>query len=142
MDLPTLLFEDRIAVKSIDTSKFERVARIKGKTSAFEADISLDVNTDLFPVQEKQVITIAIADQICAIPNKTGIDVLTHKLPSLLEQYDYVMHGRVFRVENKSGMSRTLYASFGGLLLSIQSDAQTIAGISIDQRIYILLSSV
>lgn len=54
-DLPTVLFEDRFIIRSVDNSKFEKVGRIRGKSSGFDAEIILDINVDIYPVYEKEV---------------------------------------------------------------------------------------
>lgn len=54
MSIPCL-FEDRFTVKSVDSSKFERVSRIRAKSSGLDADLILDVHNQLLPVAEKQV---------------------------------------------------------------------------------------
>lgn len=50
-----VLFEDRFIVRGIDNSKYERVTRITAKSTGFDAEIVLDVNSDLFPVRENTV---------------------------------------------------------------------------------------
>lgn len=55
VDLPGLLFEDFFLVRSVDNSKFKKVGRIRGKSSGYDAEIILDINTDIFPVVEKEV---------------------------------------------------------------------------------------
>lgn len=49
------LFEDRFVVRSVDNSKFERVSRIRAKSSGLDADLTLDVHNQLLPVKEKHV---------------------------------------------------------------------------------------
>lgn len=42
--------------------------------------------------------------------------------PSLLDTYDYAMHGRIFSYEHKAGLEVEIVASFGGLLMSLKGD--------------------
>lgn len=55
VELPVPLFEDFFLVRSVDNSKFEKVSRIRGKSSGYDAEILLDINTDIYPVAEKEV---------------------------------------------------------------------------------------
>lgn len=55
VELTGLLFEDFFLVRSVDNSKFEKVGRIRGKSSGYDAEIILDINTDIYPVSEKEV---------------------------------------------------------------------------------------
>ena len=55
MSIPCL-FEDRFTVRNVDNSKFERVSRIRAKSSGLDADLILDVHNQLLPVSEKQVL--------------------------------------------------------------------------------------
>lgn len=55
MSSTVCVFEDRFLVRSIDKSKFDRVSRINAKSTGFDAELLLDVNTDIFPVMVKSV---------------------------------------------------------------------------------------
>lgn len=51
-----ILFEDRFVISSVDNSKFEKVSRIKAKSTGYDAELILDVHSELFKVEEKKVI--------------------------------------------------------------------------------------
>ena len=77
-----------------------------------------------------------------------------------MDSYEYVMHGKVFKVSDKKMASNdqmlaTLYwcstliaflravcsevfASFGGLLMSLKGDPRNLSKIELDMRIYLL----
>lgn len=57
-EIAACIFEDRFVVRSLDGSKFEKVGRLRAKSSGFDAEIVLDVNTDLFPIEDKQVLKV------------------------------------------------------------------------------------
>mmetsp|Transcript_25299 Transcript_25299/g.17883 ORF Transcript_25299/g.17883 Transcript_25299/m.17883 type:complete len:101 (-) Transcript_25299:85-387(-) len=62
---------------------------------------------------------------------------------SLLEQYEYVMHGKIFKYqhdENKDVI--TVFMSFGGLLMSIKGEFKSLKNLEIDSRIYLLLRKI
>ncbi|KEP67122.1 UNVERIFIED_CONTAM: DNA-directed RNA polymerase II RPBABC8 [Hammondia hammondi] len=138
MSIPCL-FEDRFEVRSVDCSKFERVARLKGKSSGFDADLQLDVNSDLFPVKEKQRLYIGITNNLHSSGDTRKDDSAWTEPAAYLKEYDYVMYGKVFRTEECSSERRTLYASFGGLLMALTADKHVVGDLELDMRIYILI---
>lgn len=134
------LFEDRFEVRSVDNSKFERVSRLKGKSSGFDADIQLDVNSDLFPVKEKQRLYVGLTNSLHASSGGCKDDSSAWAEPAAcLKEYDYVMYGKIFRIEECSSERRILYASFGGLLMALTADKHVIGDLELDMRIYILI---
>lgn len=50
-----ILFEDRFVISNVDNSKFEKVSRIKAKSTGYDAELILDVHSELFKVEEKKV---------------------------------------------------------------------------------------
>eukprot|EP01071_Lankesteria_metandrocarpae_P001082 Lankesteria_metandrocarpae@DN1265_c0_g1_i1.p1 len=138
MTLPGRIFEDRLLVRSLDNSKFEKVSRIKGKSSAFDADVVLDIHRELFPVSVKESMDLGLATQVTGTGNE-GSAVIEGSSYSLMDEYDYVMYGKVFKTEDKSVERRTIYASFGGLLLSLTADKHVVSELVLDLRIYLLL---
>eukprot|EP00920_Eleutheroschizon_duboscqi_P023571 GHVT01058740.1.p1 GENE.GHVT01058740.1~~GHVT01058740.1.p1 ORF type:complete len:178 (+),score=44.96 GHVT01058740.1:249-782(+) len=60
-------------------------------------------------------------------------------LAAALDQFEYVMYGRIFKLEEQSSERRTLYASFGGLLMALTADKQVVGDLDLDMRVYILL---
>lgn len=68
-------------------------------------------------------------------------------LGSLADDYDYVMYGKVYKkADNKkssdSSSEVTLYASFGGLLMSLAADKADLEGAHLDDRVYLLVKKV
>ncbi|KAH8740384.1 RNA polymerase II B8 subunit [Cryptosporidium ryanae] len=137
MALPSCLFEDRFVINSVDNGKFERVGRVRGKSVGFDADLIMDINNELFPVREKESLYIGLSSQVssnneCIIWDNSGPQ-------TLMDQYDYVMYGKIYRIEEKQSDRRSLYASFGGLLMSITADRNLVGDFSLDMRIYCLV---
>lgn len=67
------LIEDTIKVTGINVDghqAFERVSRIKGVTDVRKLQIELDVNTDIYPMQEGSYYTICMATSV----NQDGSD--------------------------------------------------------------------
>ncbi|KAH7646969.1 RNA polymerase II B8 subunit [Cryptosporidium bovis] len=137
MSLPSCLFEDRFIINSVDNGKFERVGRIRGRSVGFDADLIMDINNELFPVREKESLYIGLSSQVS--PGTDGIVWDNSGPQTLMDQYDYVMYGKIYRVEEKQSDRRSLYASFGGLLMSITADRNLLGDFSLDMRIYCLV---
>ncbi|PHJ19977.1 dna-directed rna polymerase ii rpbabc8 [Cystoisospora suis] len=162
MSIPCL-FEDRFEVRSVDNSKFETVSRIKAKSSGFDADIQLDINSHIFPVKEKQRLYVGLTNTLLGATASSSSSSSASRArgassaggkdygaahgagegmndPGLLfQEYDYVMYGKIFRTEESSSERRTLYASFGGLLMALTADKHVVGDLELDMRIYLLL---
>jgi DNA-directed RNA polymerases I, II, and III subunit RPABC3 len=59
--------------------------------------------------------------------------------PTLLDRYDYGMYGKVFQYDHEGGNQVSIYASFGGLLMSLRGEQRHLHLINNDSRIYVLL---
>ncbi|KAL7069449.1 putative RNA polymerase II B8 subunit [Cryptosporidium serpentis] len=137
MSLPSCLFEDRFTVNSVDSGKFERIGRIRGKSVGLDADLILDINSDLFPVREKESLYIGLSTQVSQNPSDIVWDSAAPQ--TLMDQYDYVMYGKIYRVEEKQSDRRTLYASYGGLLMALTADKNLVGDFTLDMRLYCLV---
>jgi DNA-directed RNA polymerase I, II, and III subunit RPABC3 len=81
------------------------VDRVICKGHTYEADLSLDVANEVFPVKVGERLSLALTttlhldgrhDEGVYMPSGTTG-------PSLLDRYDYGMHGKVFRVQHREG---------------------------------------
>ena len=65
-------------------------------------------------------------------------------LGSLADDYEYVMYGKVYKKSDskKSTGEVLLYASFGGLLMSLEADKADLEGVHLDDRVYLLVKRV
>ncbi|AFZ80368.1 DNA-directed RNA polymerase subunit rpb8, putative [Theileria equi strain WA] len=141
MATASCVFEDRFLVRSIDKSKFERVARISAKSTGFDAELLLDVNSDLLPVNNKAMLHILITNSL--LPSGSDVNLSEcNDIPTLLGDYEYAMYGKIFKFEEISSETRTIYASFGGLLMSLTADKQVVADLELDMKIYLLVRRI
>ena len=58
---------------------------------------------------------------------------------TLLDSYEYGMHGKVFRYEHHEGMRVSAYVSYGGLLMKLTSHQAVLRQIRLDERLYCLI---
>jgi len=64
---------------------------------------------------------------------------------SLADEYEYVMYGKVYKKgpsKKNSGNDVVLYASFGGLLMSLEAEKADLEGAHLDDRVYLLVKRV
>jgi DNA-directed RNA polymerases I, II, and III subunit RPABC3 len=137
------LFEDIFEVTELnpDGKKFERVNRLAATGTTFECDLLLDINSEIYNVRNGEKITLVLAstlhldgspaDHFSFIPNSTE--------PSLADNYEYVMHGRIFDMKYLKDNVVVIAASFGGLLMRLTGDQRHLANILPDTRLYLLL---
>ena len=61
--------------------------------------------------------------------------------PSLMDPYEYVMHGKVFKVAAAAGRDGKMevFASYGGLLMSLKGEPDQLKNCHLDMRIYLLI---
>lgn len=59
--------------------------------------------------------------------------------PSLMDHYDYVMHGRVFLIKHIENQLVEVQASFGGLLFRLRGDQNIVAAFVMDMSLFILM---
>lgn len=138
------LFEDifEIAALNPDGYKFERVNRIQATGTTFECELLLDVNCEIYTLHEMDKFTLVLAstlhldgspaDHFSYVP-------ANHAEPSLADNYEYVMHGRVFDMSYKKDGTVIIAISYGGLLMRLTGDQRHLTSILPDQRLYLLL---
>lgn len=65
---------------------------------------------------------------------------------SRVRMFEYVMYGKIYRLEGDeigAESSRVAaYASFGGLLMRLQGDANNLHGFEVDKNLYLLMKKV
>eukprot|EP01056_Protomagalhaensia_sp_Gyna25_P000896 Protomagalhaensia_sp_Gyna_25__895@NODE_1430_length_1843_cov_223_133038_g1154_i0_p2_GENE_NODE_1430_length_1843_cov_223_133038_g1154_i0NODE_1430_length_1843_cov_223_133038_g1154_i0_p2_ORF_typecomplete_len155_score31_45RNA_pol_Rpb8/PF03870_15/2_2e31RNA_pol_RpbG/PF16992_5/0_13RNA_pol_RpbG/PF16992_5/1_3_NODE_1430_length_1843_cov_223_133038_g1154_i013051769 len=139
---PTVLLEDRVTIDSIDHSKFENVARVRGKSVAYDAEIILDINTNIYPVKEKETLLLAFAEHVVKGGGPSGDDsggcAASPQMTALIDEYEYVCLGKIFNEEDKLPDRRSVYLSFGGLLCGITADREILSEFVMDRRLFLL----
>ena len=90
-------------------------------------------------------------------PDGGVYDPLWEEKATRTNQFDYIMHGLVYRISGDEGDSvtrlcvqiilvfgsdgrfREVYISYGGLLMRLNGEANSLSEIKIDQNVYLLL---
>ncbi|PSC76122.1 DNA-directed RNA polymerases II and V subunit 8A-like [Micractinium conductrix] len=144
------LLEDifEVSEKDPDGKKFDKVSRIKARSDLYEMDLTLDVNVDVYPVEvgDKLVICLASTLNLDGTPSASTFDAsfLSGKR-TLMDNFDYVMHGKVFKFKDSSHsgqLKADVYVSYGGLLMQLTGDPKRLEDLDIDQNIYLLMRKV
>jgi DNA-directed RNA polymerase I, II, and III subunit RPABC3 len=141
----TTLFEDIFEVTALnpDGMKWDRVNRIQATGSTFECDLLLDIHCELYKLDESDKFTLVLASTLhldgSPADHSSYVPASTQSEPSLADNYDYVMHGRVFDMEFKKDGTVTLKLSFGGLLMRLVGDQRHLTSVMPDQKLYVLL---
>jgi DNA-directed RNA polymerases I, II, and III subunit RPABC3 len=140
-----VLLEDIFAVegKDVQGKPFEHVSRLDCHGENYEMRLTLDINTDIYPMRKADKFTMALATTLHL--DGRADDGLYHpnitQSETLLDRYDYVMYGKVFKLEQAPGnISRlTICASFGGLLMELHGDPRNLHGLHLDMNLYLLI---
>jgi DNA-directed RNA polymerase I, II, and III subunit RPABC3 len=142
--MATIVFDDTFEVSAVDNEKFDNVGRVKAKAQTFLADIEVDINTDIYPITPKDTLRIAIATS--GSSQMEHWDGSTSAIGSLADEYEYVMYGKVYKKaaskKADSGSDVVLYASFGGLLMSLEAEKADLEAAHLDDRVYLLVKRV
>lgn len=138
------LFEDIFECTALnpDGYKFERVNRVQAIGTTFECDLLLDINCEIYKLMETDKFTLVLAstlhldgspaDHFSFIPS-------ANKEPSLADNYEYVMHGRVFDMKYQKDGTVVISISYGGLLMRLSGEQRHLTNILPDMRLYLLL---
>jgi len=152
MSSSLIALEDKyFEVKSIDEhgKKFDKVSRLVCDNDEDSMELVIDINTDIFPVDFGDKLTVSLATSLELKPSKPVNDkkkdfydqqLGTDEKPSLMDQYDYVMYGRVYKYQPQENFGKvSIYVSFGGLLMKLTGEARDIQHIEPDTHLYLLV---
>eukprot|EP01040_Poterioochromonas_malhamensis_P010026 gene10026-10897_t len=135
-----ILFEDIFEVNKLNENgkKFERVNRLHCKGSTFDADFVVDVNAELFDVKGGDRIGVLLASSVGGSADDGNYNPKVQQ-NSLMDNYDYVMHGRVFAVKYIENQRIEVQASFGGLLMRIRGEQAHLESFTVDMTFFLLM---
>ncbi|KYQ51531.1 DNA-directed RNA polymerases I, II, and III subunit RPABC3 [Trachymyrmex zeteki] len=160
-----VLFEDIFNVKDIDPEgkKFDRVSRLHCESESFKMDLILDINSWLYPMElgDKFRLVLSTTLREDGYPDGNEWNPMEQEGGSRADSFEYVMSGKVYRIEGDeannepssrlsgvllrvrdSTKARSAYVSFGGLLMRLQGDANNLHGFEIDQHMYLLMKKL
>ena len=137
-----ILFEDMFDVDMFnpDGKLFERVSLIVCETgSTTEATLTLDICTEVYKLKREDKIQFALAStlSLSGKPDDGTFDQSGE--PTLLDDYEYGMYGRIFEVKYLADRRVQVYASFGGLLMCLEGEQIQFEKLQKDIQLYCLI---
>lgn len=139
------LFDDIFNITDVDSARYNKVSRIVGSsTTSSDIKITLDINSDLFPVKTNDSLTITLASSLSLEEDSNPQTSTTSWRPpksgekSLADDYDYVMYGTVYKFEESADDKIAVYVSFGGLLLCLEGGYRNLSSLK-QENIYLLI---
>lgn len=128
---------------------FVLVSRYQCVSDLQDLSLLVDINSDLYPLSEKEKVVLALSYTL----NRDGKPDEGHygketmnATGTLMDDYDYVMYGKIFRVKdavgNKGQALAEVLVSFGGLILQLFGEPKQLQRLDLDKRVYLLIRKV
>jgi DNA-directed RNA polymerase I, II, and III subunit RPABC3 len=142
--MSSTLFDDIFTITEVDSARYNKVSRIvASSTTSSDIKITLDINSDLFPVKTNESVTVTLASSLSLDGDKDQSGSISWRPPkagekSLADDYDYVMHGTVYKFEEGSDDKISVYVSFGGLLLCLEGGYRNLSSLK-QENVYLLM---
>ncbi|KAK9356348.1 hypothetical protein V1505DRAFT_361901 [Lipomyces doorenjongii] len=140
----TPLFDDLFTITTLDNKRYDRVSRITATSnSSSDIHLTLDINTELFPISTGEILSVAIAKTLATESSSTSTSSSGWREPKpgergLADDYDYVMYGTVYKFEEGKNDNIAVYVSFGGLLLCLEGGYKKLASLK-QENVYLLV---
>ena len=83
-------------------------------------------------------LNVAIATSL-SLDGSESTDYLRSEGPSLMDQYDYVMHGVVYKFAHIQGTKVEVHISHGGLLGRFVGDQRHLQKLKVDSEVFTLI---
>jgi len=135
------LFEETFTIGSINAQKYDRVSRIASTGASGDTSMTLDVNTELYPLATGDVVHLLLASTLATDGTKDegkGWRDVSKGEPTLADHYEYVCHGKIYRFEEGVGEMIKVFISFGGMLLYLEGPYKKLTPLRIDY-VYLLM---
>jgi DNA-directed RNA polymerase I, II, and III subunit RPABC3 len=148
-----IVFDDIFVIKEINPEgkKFDRVSRLHAKSKNYSMELTLDYNSEIFPLNVGQDVALALASSLARGPasSQEGAEEEDRDRDvwrpdakgkrGLEDDYGYVMYGRVYRFDPGTGEVVTAYASFGGMLMSLTGSFRHMTNIVLGDPVFLLM---
>ena len=103
--------------------------------------LEFDYASHLYALSKGSKIRVVLASTLNRDGTPDADEYRPMRGPSLADDYEYVMHGKCFRINPPTERDPKLeiFVSFGGLLLSMKGLTEYLEKIKVDDRIYMLV---
>jgi DNA-directed RNA polymerases I, II, and III subunit RPABC3 len=136
------VFNDTFKVTAVDPDgkKFDRVSRLVCTGNTYGMKLTIDVHSEFFRCKTDDQIVMSLNTTIKPNGEASADYYEPPKGPTLLDDYEYAMHGQVFHFEDKEENNVAVYVSYGGLLMRLEGNRRDInSGIKKNAKLYCLL---
>ena len=113
--------------------------RIHAKSVTYDCDLLLDTNSEIYPIRLGDSLTVVLASTLSLDGSPDDGTFNQTGEPTLADNYEYVMYGRVFEFDHKGKGKVSIQISFGGLLMRLEGDHKLLSAINPDAKLYILV---
>lgn len=135
------LVEDIFTVNKLDPDNktpFRNVSRVH-LTSEYDLEMELDINTQIYPVALKMKLFVktVLSKNARNAYNKEELAKISER-----DNFEYVMYGVVFELEEPNDNEMIVYASFGGLIMKLRGKKAALAAFrkeGAEARFYLLI---
>ncbi|GAA5995613.1 hypothetical protein JCM5350_001949 [Sporobolomyces pararoseus] len=140
-----ILFTDVFYVTDVDKDgkKFDRVSRIAAGSNNLDMKLTLDINTDLIDLSKESTFSLALASTLNPEADKSSSAAAggwrADIEGGLADDWDYIMHGKVYKFDEGTDDIVTAYVSFGGLLMALTGSYRHVSGVTVGEYIYLLV---
>ncbi|GAA6007238.1 hypothetical protein JCM11491_003058 [Sporobolomyces phaffii] len=139
-----IVFSDVFVVSDVDKDgkKFDRVSRFAAKSNNLDMKLTLDINTDLLDLQKDTTFSLALATTLNPEADKTSATAGGWRADiegGLADDWEYIMHGKVYKFDEGTSDEVTAYVSFGGLLMALTGSYRHVSGVTVGEYIYLLI---
>jgi len=139
------LFEDNFEITDINAEgkKFTKVSRLTARSENYEMELTLDYNSEIYKLSLGQKFSLLLTRTLNFDGTEDGVFYNQNKEASLLDNYEYAMHGKIFKIAQKDRQELLeIYASFGGLLMCLKGDPKNLLKLTLDLRLYLLMRRI
>ncbi|KAL1324061.1 hypothetical protein HN51_034249 [Arachis hypogaea] len=141
-----VLFDDIFRVEKLnpdDKKYFDKVTRIEARSERFDMFMHLDINSEVYPLKVGQKFALLLVPtlNLDGTPD-TGYYIGGNR-HSLADNFEYVMHGKLYKItEDSTRENVEVLISFGGLLMMMKGDPSHCNKFELDQKLYLLMRKV
>mmetsp|Transcript_37501 Transcript_37501/g.149578 ORF Transcript_37501/g.149578 Transcript_37501/m.149578 type:complete len:164 (-) Transcript_37501:1757-2248(-) len=134
--------------KKVKSKKFDKVSRLLAQSESYDTEVILDFNCQILPLYEGEKFELALSRSLYRDRDHQGELESTGEVAyftpkegdSHLDDYDYVMHGKIFKYAEEDGKA-IVYISYGGLLMALKGEPRTLRSntFKVGDNLYLLL---
>lgn len=120
------------------------MSRINCRGENYDIDLTLDYNCSIYRLKTGDRFSLLLTKTLSLDGTADTDEYNQMYAPTLADSYEYVMHGKVFKISGLTGVGSNIecYASFGGLLMCVKGESRNLSKLELDQRVYLLIRKI